>query len=196
MDAERRERRRDGRRRVVVDAALRLLERGGEPALTMPGLAAELGVAVGGLYRTFASKDALVVGLQRRAIDELAALLEARVADAGPDAVARAKAAFGTWSAWAERSPALFALVDRALSDPARLLPDDDAHEVDRAMAPILTRCTALLAAATGPDDAALRTLAVWSAVRGARQLRKRDDRSPLRSAQVEGWLLEVLVRR
>ena len=66
----RRELRRETRRREIVDVALDIVVRDGLTALTMPRLARELGVAVGGLYRYFEGKDRLVaalafVGIQR-----------------------------------------------------------------------------------------------------------------------------------
>lgn len=197
MVPDRRARRRLERRQAVVDAALRLLARAGEAGLTMPALAAELDIAVGGLYTTFPSKDALLVALQLQAVADLGHLLDDRVAAAGDDPLERVRAAFGTWSAWARSDPALFALVDRALSDPARHLSDEGVAAVDAAMAPILGRCAALLHAAIPGPDPDRRALAAWSAVRGARQLAKRDDRSApgLRSDAVEAEALEALLR-
>jgi AcrR family transcriptional regulator len=193
---DRRQRRRDARRRAIEDAALRLLVRDGPAGLTMPALAAELDVAVGGLYRTFPSKDALLVALQLRAVEGLGALLEARLAAAGEDPLARVRAAFGTWSAWSDLDPVAFSLVDASLSAPERLLSDADAAAVEVAVAPILARCAATLAAAAAvgalsDGDHGLRTLVVWAAARGARHLAKRDRG---RAAAVEQAAIEGLL--
>jgi hypothetical protein len=110
--------------------------------------------------------------------------------------VARVRAAFGTWSDWASAEPVAFALVDASLSSPERLLSDADAAAVDAAVAPVLARCAATLAAATSsgalsPGDDALRALTLWAAVRGARHLAKRD---PARAAAVEAAAIDGLL--
>lgn len=167
----------------LLDAAMAIVERDGVDGLTMPRLADAAEVAVGGLYRYFDSKDALLAGLQVRAAEDLGAFLEERLqAEEAP--MARVRLAFGTWAAWADRSPALYGLIDGSLSDPRVMLSDDDARRVDDAVRPILRRCAGLLdAAATAgdltPGDAEVRALAVWAALRGVRQLRKRDRLLP-----------------
>ncbi len=62
---------RERRHRAILDAALEVVATEGLDGLTMPGLARALGVAVGGLYRSFPSKERIVVELQARAIDRL-----------------------------------------------------------------------------------------------------------------------------
>jgi AcrR family transcriptional regulator len=59
----RRERRRDRSRQEILDAARRVLLRGGIGALTLDAVAAEVGVSKPALYYYFRSKDALVFEL-------------------------------------------------------------------------------------------------------------------------------------
>jgi len=184
----------------LLDAAMAIVERDGVDALTMPRLAEAADVAVGGLYRYFDSKDALMAGLQVRAAEDLGAFLDERIA-AVEEPIGRVRVAFGTWAAWADRSPALYRLVDASLSDPRVLLTDADARKVDESVRPILRRCADLLdaAAASGhllPGDAEVRALAVWAALRGVRHLRKRDRLlpEPLHSARIGEVVLEGLL--
>jgi len=179
-----RELRRARRLAELLDAAMAIIERDGVDALTMPRLAEEAGAAVGGLYRYFASKDALLAGLQVRAAEDLAGFLEERLEAAGPEPLERVRVAYGSWGAWADRSPALYRLIDASLSDPRVMLADDDARRVDDAVRPILRRCAELLEAAADagalrPGDADVRALALWAALRGVRHLRKRDRLLP-----------------
>lgn len=167
----------------LLDVAMAIVERDGVGALTMPRLAEEAGAAVGGLYRYFDSKDALLASLQVRAAEDLAAFLDERLLGAS-EPLERIRVAFRTWAAWADRSPALYRLIDASLSDPDVVLADDDARRVDDAVRPILRRCADLLddaarAAALTPGDAELRALAAWAALRGVRHLRKRDRLLP-----------------
>lgn len=57
--------------RAILEAALTMIEAEGFESLTMPRLAKSLGVAVGGLYRSFPSKERMIVELQGRAVDRL-----------------------------------------------------------------------------------------------------------------------------
>src|SRR5437667_5020696 len=83
---------------AVLDAATVLLGAGGPEALTIVALADQLGVSVGGLYRYYPSKGAILVGLEKRAIasyaavqEQLLALLEPRLRRVGPERAALAR---------------------------------------------------------------------------------------------------------
>ena len=67
----RRSERREQTLKEVVDAALRLVDSSDFDGWTMQALAAELGFAVGALYRYFPSKDALLLAVQRRVLEQL-----------------------------------------------------------------------------------------------------------------------------
>src|SRR6266540_1345097 len=66
------------RRRRVLDAALRLAERGGFDAVQMRDVATEANVALGTVYRYFTSKERLLLEAMVEEIEALAARLEAR----------------------------------------------------------------------------------------------------------------------
>ena len=66
-----RARRRAERRREILDTALETLAEEGLAGLTMPGLAKRIECAVGGLYRYFPSKEAVLFELQKEAIEAL-----------------------------------------------------------------------------------------------------------------------------
>src|SRR5262249_4307952 len=53
---------------AVLDEATEMIRAGGPGALTMAELAARLGLSVGGLYRYYPAKGAILVGLEKRAI--------------------------------------------------------------------------------------------------------------------------------
>src|SRR5690606_778510 len=109
----------------------------GALALTMPALAARLGVAVGGLYRYFPSKEALLVALQGEALGELVAELaaergavEAAAAALDPQAAALHRIARLAWAYLddAVRAPARHRLIDALISAPDPLLGTDAAE--------------------------------------------------------------------
>jgi len=60
----------------IVTAALRLLDRGGEPAMTMRSVAVEAGTTTPTIYERFRDRDALMRGVVQEATTELLAVLE------------------------------------------------------------------------------------------------------------------------
>jgi AcrR family transcriptional regulator len=70
---DRRERARDDKRRRMLVAAGRVIDRQGLTGVTMQAVADELDAAVGTLYNYFPSKAALVAALQGQAVDTLRA---------------------------------------------------------------------------------------------------------------------------
>jgi AcrR family transcriptional regulator len=69
---------------VILDAAIRVLERQGWDALTTSRVAEVAGVSVGTLYQYFAHRDAIVEALQQRELERAAAMLEQRLARTEP----------------------------------------------------------------------------------------------------------------
>jgi AcrR family transcriptional regulator len=174
----------------IIEAAMAAVSKGGLDALTMSGLAAELGFAVGALYRYFPSKDGIVVAVQRRIIEtireELAAALQrvdARLAqdhelDPRHAALLRLWVVVQVYEAMARTRPTEFGLLSMTLGDPRQLVQDQDAGELVPAMGSLLllvgelfARAAAVGALAEG--DPARRTLVLWTSVQGALQLRK-----------------------
>lgn len=66
----------------ILDAALVLFRRQGFENTTMRDIAKEAGVALGGAYYYYDSKDALVMGFYQRAQDDLGTLLDTALASA------------------------------------------------------------------------------------------------------------------
>ncbi len=207
----RRARRRAARRQEIVDAAMELVLEQGLDGLTIARLAKEVDAAVGAIYRYFDGKEAVIVELQLLAVQRLVEQLQARLEEvegtlaelpAPERSVARIVAAFSTWPAFARTQPALYVLVDRSVSDPRRILTDEQANKVEMAIAPILLTCGRLLqeaveASALTEGDPNLRTHALWAAFHGVAHFAKRDGRGTLRiqSAAIRRELLDTLLR-
>jgi len=163
---------RERRHRAILDAAQGVVEREGLDGLTMPGLARELGVAVGGLYRTFPSKERIVVELQARAVDRLWRRLGHRwrvlrepLADDATRALATLVVSLDGTLQLAEVDPTHHALLARLWAQP----PADEhaAWLVDRAqpfLEAILARYSAAVEAEVIADADPLPTLAWWGA--------------------------------
>jgi AcrR family transcriptional regulator len=198
----RRQRKRQERKAAFVDIAYVIVENEGLDRLTMPKLAKEADVAVGGLYRYFDGKEALIAALQIRAsrsfVDFVDRRLEALGA-AGPLDVVRAIVM--AWSEFLTESPEEHFLLDSSLSSPAVLLSDEDALEVAQGLRPVFQRCATALgeAARLGlleKGDAQLRTHALWAAVHGVGHFTKRNRLLPerLHAARVREELIRTLL--
>jgi len=181
--ADGRQERRRRRRAQIERAALHIVRSDGLDALTMPGLARELDCAVGGLYRYYDSKEALLVALQLRALEAFDATLRERLADHADDPpLDQLAEAMRSWGLFMEREPDLHELLQLSLAHPAVLLSDEQAAAVAQRSQPLVARCVDLLdqAVATGalaPGDNEVRVWVMWGTVSGLAQLRKQDAR-------------------
>jgi AcrR family transcriptional regulator len=190
---ERRDLRRAKRRDALLDAAMSIVEEDGVDGLTVARLAQRANAAVGGLYRYFDGKQAVVAGLQHRAAarfgafqrDRLAACA-ARAAGA-PDTVSSLACvwvAFSAWSEFADAEPVLYRLVDNALSSPVPVLDDALAIDVEGTVTTVLDQASAQIdasvaAGALVAGDSPLRSLMLWASVHGIGHFRKRDRFMP-----------------
>ncbi len=155
----------------------------------MVSLANECEASVGAVYRYFPGKEALMTGLQIRAIGALEAHLVVRLSRQ-KDPVARIEVAAKSWSTFAVAHPALFELVDETLSGPP-------SEGVEASLESLLSRMAGLFDEAEGsgllrPGDSRLRTQALFSAVHGAGHIRGRDI--PPTQAEVEAELISALL--
>ncbi len=162
----------------------------GREALTLARLAGEADAAVGGLYRYFESKDALLVAMQARAIARFHSFLVQCLAvvpaelDPREAALHRVLTLPHAWARFAAEEPALHGLIDSSLSTLEPSLTEEAARTVEAVIEPLLSRCTRELAAAARlgavqPGDARLRTMAMWAVVHGTDHFRKRDRLVP-----------------
>ena len=101
------------RRRRVLDAALRLAERGGFDAVQMRDVATEANVALGTVYRYFTSKERLLLEAMVEEIEALAARLEARP-PVGATPAARVVEVLSRGTASLQRHPEVTAAMVRA----------------------------------------------------------------------------------
>lgn len=187
--SQRRGERRRAREERILDAAATIVADDGIEALSLHRLARELGYVPAALYRYFASKDALIAALERRAVTALHAdfasacrRAEAQAAERGLGVEASALApileAARFYLALPETAPEHFCLVSVLLADPRPLVADAEARGTAPILVAFLREVAALLerAAAAGAlstDDAFDRTLVLWSSLQGIAQLGK-----------------------
>ena len=172
---------------------MEILAEGGIEALTIPRLAKRMDASVGGLYRYFPSKEAILVALQKRAIDVFGALqadalrqVEA-LSSESPEGIvhlARAIASLDILLHLVHQAPIEHALIDAFLSAPTPSLSDDAARLIDAHLAPLLEVCRETFEAASAwgvldDSDAKVKTHLMWAALHGLSHFRKRDRIQP-----------------
>lgn len=190
----------------IIETAMGALSRGGLDSLTMQGLAGELGLAVGALYRYFPGKDGIIVAVQRRIIEtileELGAALKGAEAhlsglDRRQASLLRLWVVVRVYEAMARRRPTEFGLLSMTLGDPRQLVQDEDAGQLVPSMRALFQLVGGLFAvtAETGalkPGEPARRTVVLWTTVHGALQLRKLE-RFAVGGLQASGILDEAV---
>lgn len=198
------EQRRATRTEAILDTAMRILAQEGEGALTMGRLAHLEGLVPAALYRYFPSKDAILVALQRRALEDLGArLTEARGAwetrlarhDVHVRSLGALLAVGRFYLNLRETAPETQGLLAILLGDPRPLLDASDAS----ANAPLATALLGELAILFGEaarqgaltsGDALQRAVVYWASLQGLTQLEKLRRLSPaLPSSQALGDL-------
>jgi len=188
----RQQRRRQERVNELLDAAMAIALEEGLEKLTIARIAKKLDAAVGALYRYFPSKDALIAGMQNRAIEafgrDLAAIFaraDAELAElGGVGTLAGAVVVVPAYLADSDRNPARHRLIDGWVSSPSPLLSDEQARAVNETLAPLVRLVTDHIGRATaagmlqnGNDDA--RAHVLWALMHGLDHFRKRDRLQP-----------------
>jgi len=174
---------------------MKLVAEEGLDALTIQRIAGAINASVGGLYRYYEGKDALLAALQRRAIAavaedqerdvETARTLFARGGEPG-GVVALAAALVGATVVLrhATRRPEEHRLLDAFLTSPDPVLSDESAKTSESALQPLVRLVAGELDAATTDGtlergDAAQRTHVLWATLHGLDHFRKRDRLLP-----------------
>ena len=183
----RRRRSRKVRTQRILDTAVRLLVEEGAEALTINGLARELGYVPGALYRYFDSRDHLLAEIQRlvfshalESFQEGYEALEAELAErdgAVDAALARVFAISDHFLTFARSYPHKFGFLTSQWGDP-RFLEEDAARNALAAGRPILELAAEHLAHAVDADvlqagDSFERAVILWGSLQGLLQLRK-----------------------
>jgi len=170
---------RELRSEAILDAASAVLEAEGLDGLTLGRVAAAMQLVPGALYRYYDSKDALLAGLQRRAVGQIGAVIEKAVAGLPPQkCIARLLAVARAYASLPAEAPQAWHLVGLMLAEPKPLLSAAEAAKTFPLLTPLLFGVRDTLEQAVRLEllrkgDSAERTLAFWGALHGAAALGK-----------------------
>jgi len=131
-------------RRVLIDAALQLVEEGGVEALSVREAARRAGVSPGAPFRHFPSRVALMTAVAEEAQRRFRAEIDAAVAEApGADPLARFRSFGLAYLRWAMRNPTHFEIISSG-----RYFDHDRAAELSRDNAELIGMTGRMLAEA------------------------------------------------
>ena len=196
-----REARRRARRGELLDHAMDIVTTEGAAALTIARLAARMDASVGGLYRYFPSKEAILIALQERAITGFAEVLAA-AAGKTTDSIERLRAVFRAYLGHASTHPEEHRMIVEFLSLARPILSDEEARRVNTSIRVLTDTCATWLdeAVAEGrlsPGDSTQRVHIAWALVHGLDHFRRRDRIQPesLKASQLLEAAFTALLR-
>ena len=194
-------------REEILDRAQELILARGLSGLTLTRLATGLNTSASALYRYFPSKEAIIVGLQERAIEALERqmradieAIDAALADTEMppqvSALVRCLVLFRTYGDADPASRARRRLLRTFLATPDAVLSTVEAQQVNTILGRVIALSASCLdhAVAEGalaPGDGVQRTHVVWAAYHGLQDFEKRDRiQPPALQVQALGRLL------
>ena len=131
-------------RRVLIEAALDLVEQGGVEAVSVREAARRAGVSPGAPFRHFQSRSALIAAVAEEAQRRFRAEIATAIAEApGGDPLARFRAIGVAYLRWAMRNPAHFEVISSG-----RYFVHDAAAEISRDNAEVIAMTELALAEA------------------------------------------------
>lgn len=176
---------------MLLEAAKDIVKEGGVDGLTISKLASRIGASVGGVYRHFDSKGAILVALEVWAIQSFGSLLEgdldatrAALPGGREGALLLPLVGFTAYARHRERDPERHQLLDAFMADARQILSDEEARTVESVLTPVVASLASLLAAAVragalSDGDAVQRTYVAWALFHGADHFQKRDRLVP-----------------
>lgn len=150
---------------AIRAAAIGLLEREGEAALTLRRVAGLLGVVPNALYRYYATRDVLVAAVAdevaRRLLGAIDEALDRPREDVPPRAESRVRTLMEVYAAFADAHPALYAtlMTDRPAAEAE--LPQPLGYDL------LWVRVIEVLEPLTGQVDAPAAAVTLWSLLHG-----------------------------
>lgn len=178
---------------AIKAAAIGLLEREGEAALTLRRVASTLGVVPNALYRYYATRDVLVAAVA----DEVARRLLAAINDAldrqGQDAPRcaedRVRTLLEVYAAFADARPALYATLMTDRPDAEAALPQPLGYEL------LWLRVIEVLEPLTGQADAPAAAVTLWSLLHGMWALDRANLLDGQKPKDVAGFAVNAVLK-
>ncbi|HEY0198409.1 MAG TPA: TetR/AcrR family transcriptional regulator [Rhodanobacter sp.] len=178
-------------RQSVADAALAIVEREGEEALTLRRVAAEVGVTANAIYRYFDSRDALVAATANAAAHRLYIAIDKGLSELPGDETVknRVRKLFALHSDFAEKNPALWRTIHNLKPETGADLPEPHYHKL------LWDRSLSIIGPLVRPEDGPAATLSVWAQLHGLWSLRQLGVIGGTKPAEIDDFAFDALLR-
>ncbi|MFZ2997028.1 TetR/AcrR family transcriptional regulator [Sphingobium sp.] len=175
---------------AIMNAALALLEREGEDALTLRRLGNEVGVTANALYRYFSSRDVLIAAAADAVAQRLYLAIEKGMAELPGDAdsEARVRKLLRIYSHFAESNPILYRTFLSAKRAVASTLPHPRYHEL------LWPKVVSIIEPLTGADDAPAAAVTLWGLLHGIWSLRQADVLGGKKPSEIDDYAFDALI--
>jgi AcrR family transcriptional regulator len=176
---------------VIINAAMTLVEKEGDGALTLRRLACELNVTANALYRYYPSRDALIASVADAVAQRLNVAIEDGVADVEGthDCEARVRKLLEVYSDFAEKNPALYQTFFSARREAVSELPYPRNHEV------LWTKVVTIIEPLTGSLHAPAAAVTIWGLLHGIWSLRRAELLGGKKPSEVNDYAFDALIR-
>jgi AcrR family transcriptional regulator len=176
---------------TIMDAALVLLEREGEDALTLRRLAKDVGVTANALYRYFSSRDVLIAAAADAVAQRLYAAIEQGMAELPSDAgdETRVRKLLEVYSDFAEDNPALYRTFLGAKREAVLELPQPRYHEL------LWPKVMAIIEPLARENETPAAAVTLWGLLHGIWALRQAGVLGGDKPSEVYSYASEVLIR-
>ncbi len=180
---------------AIRAAAIDLLEREGQAALTLRRLAGELGLVPNALYRYFPSREVLIAAvadevarrLVRLATDALTAG-EAAAGSAGLDPVARIRILAEVYAAFGDEHPALYETLTADRGEAEAALPRPLGHDL------LWELVIGTLSPFTGQEVAPAAAVTLWGLLHGLWSLQRANLLGGKKPADIAPFAIDALL--
>lgn len=177
---------------AIAAAAIDLVEREGETALTLRRVASLLGVTPNALYRYYSSRDVLVAAAADEVARRLLEAIELALAAAGSgdtDDAGRVLTLMTVYADFADTHPRLYQIFSTAKSSAAGELPAPLNHDL------LWLKVIEILEPLTGPENAPAATITLWGLLHGIWSLKQADRLGGKKPDNVDEFAFAALLK-
>ena len=178
-------------RRIIIDAAVALVEREGEQALALRRVAEDVGVTANALYRYFATRGMLVAATADAVAHRLSDAIDEGMADLpeGETVERRIRNLLTIYSNFAQTNPALYSTFQNADREAAAKLPRPRYHEI------LWDQSLSIIEPLVGSEDGPAATVSLWALLHGMWALRQAGVLGGKKPADISDYAFEVIIR-
>lgn len=178
---------------AIIAAAIDLLEREGEAALTLRRVSSLLGVTPNALYRYYRSRDVLVAATADEVARRMLETIDIAIADAEKLSEAkdeaRVRVLTAVYADFADMHPNLYRTLMTAKASAAVDLPMPQYHDL------LWAKVVDVLESLTGRDDAPAAAVTLWSLLHGVWALKQAGRLGGVKPDNIEDFAVDVFIK-